>query len=131
MRENYQLVDQSQRPAYFLAMVQWWLQLAMNIMVLILATLLTVLATQLRATPGFAGASLVSLMSLASLVAVLVQDYTSFETSIGAVSRLKTFSETVKPEEQDGAGIRPQKQWPEQGSIEIEGLSASYESVNL
>ena len=103
----------------------------MNSMVLILATLLTVLATRLRATPGFAGASLVSLMSLATLVAVLVQDYTHFETSIGAVSRLKTFSETVKPEDQDKASIRPQEQWPEQGSVEIERLSASYESVSL
>ncbi|KAJ5180006.1 hypothetical protein N7492_003216 [Penicillium capsulatum] len=127
--ENYQLVDQSQRPAYLLSMVQWWLQLVMNVMVLALAILVTVLATQLRANPGLAGASLVSLMSLASLVATLVQDYTTFETSIGAVSRLKTFSEEVKPEEQDGEDIRPEEQWPERGRVEFEGLSASYDDL--
>lgn len=131
MDENFELVDRSQRPAYLLAMVQLWLLLAMNVMVLALATLLTVLATQLRTNPGFAGASLVSLMSFGTLIAVLVRDYTAFETSIGAVSRLKTFSEDTKTEDQDGEDLRPEEQWPMQGSVMIEGLSASYELVCL
>ncbi|KAI9932592.1 hypothetical protein ASPWEDRAFT_101029 [Aspergillus wentii DTO 134E9] len=130
LHHNYQLVDRSQRPAYLLAMIQLWLLLLMNMIVFGLATLLTTMATQLRTNPGFTGASLVTLMSFGELIAILVKDYTAFETSIGAVSRLKAFSEKVKPEDQDGEGLVPGEEWPTKGSVEIKALSASYDDFH-
>ena len=48
------------------------------------------------------------------------------ETSIGAVSRIKTFSEKVKSENLDGEDMELPEEWPDQGSIKIRGVSASY-----
>ncbi|KAL3293563.1 ABC transporter [Colletotrichum asianum] len=123
---NQYLLDTSQRPAYLLAMIQQWLVVAMHLMVACIAVVLVALATQLRANSGFTGASLVTLMSWGETIAYLIRFYTQLETSIGAVARIKTFSERVKPESLEGEDIEPPKEWPENGSIELKGVSASY-----
>ncbi|KAJ0326928.1 hypothetical protein COL5a_006483 [Colletotrichum fioriniae] len=123
---NQHMLDTSQRPAYLLAMIQQWLVVTMQLMVAGLAVVLVTLATQLRANSGFTGASLVTLMSWGETLSSLVRFYTQLETSIGAVSRIKTFSEKVSPEDLDGEDIEPPEEWPETGHIEINGVSASY-----
>lgn len=108
-------------------MIQEWLTLTLNIVVAFMATGLAALATQLRAGSGFTGASLVTLMLFGESMANLIRFYTALETSIGAIGRLKTFSEQVKPEERPGEDVVPDEQWPQSGSIELQGLSATYE----
>lgn len=107
-------------------MIQQWLVVAMHLMVACIAVVLVALATQLRANSGFTGASLVTLMSWGETIAYLIRFYTQLETSIGAVARIKTFSERVKPESLEGEDIEPPEEWPENGSIELKGVSASY-----
>ncbi|KAI3544155.1 hypothetical protein CABS03_04960 [Colletotrichum abscissum] len=123
---NNDLLDTSQRPAYQLAIIQRWLQLALKLLVAALATIVVTLATQLRASSGFTGASLVTLMSFGDTLTTIVQSYTMLETSIGAVARLKTFSDTVTPETGPDEDVIPKESWPEKGAIEIKGVSASY-----
>ncbi|OHE95615.1 hypothetical protein CORC01_09047 [Colletotrichum orchidophilum] len=123
---NNDLLDTSQRPAYQLAIIQRWLQLALKLLVAALATIAVTLATQLRASSGFTGASLVTLMSFGDTLTTIVQSYTMLETSIGAVARLKTFSDTVTPETGPDEDIIPKASWPEKGAIEIKAVSASY-----
>ncbi|KZL72491.1 ABC transporter [Colletotrichum tofieldiae] len=123
---NNNLLDTSQRPAYQLAIIQRWLQLTLKLLVAVLATIVVTLATQLRASSGFTGASLVTLMSFGDTLTTIVQSYTMLETSIGAVARLKTFSETVTPETGPDEDIIPTESWPEKGAIEIKAVSASY-----
>lgn len=107
-------------------MIQQWLVVAMQLMVACIAVVLVALAIQLRTSSGFAGASLVTLMSWGETIAMLIRFYTSLETSIGAVARIKTFSEKVKPENLAGEDIEPPEEWPEKGGIELRGVSASY-----
>lgn len=126
LANNRHLLDTSQRPAYLLAMIQQCLVLALNVIVTIMATILTSLATQLRISSGFTGASLVTLMSFGQSATNLMYSYTALETSIGAVSRLKTFSDTVLPENQPGEDVVPPVGWPHNGAIELRNLSASY-----
>ena len=126
IQHNNALLDSSQRPAYLLAMIQRWLIFILNIVVGILALVVTVLATQLRSSTGFTGASLVSLMSLGDGLTNLIRCYTMLETSIGAVARLKTFSEQTPPENLPGETAVPPESWPETGRIEIKSVSASY-----
>ncbi|KAM0462124.1 hypothetical protein ACHAO4_001319 [Trichoderma viride] len=125
---NLGLLDNSQRPAYLLAMVQHCLTFFLSAVVTALATLVVVLVTQVKAVTGagFAGASMVSLMSLGDYVSNLIRMYTLLEISIGAVSRLKSFRETVLPESspEEDAVLPPL--WPLHGSLEIKGVSASY-----
>ncbi|KAK1640158.1 ATPase-like protein [Colletotrichum phormii] len=123
---NNNLLDTSQRPAYQLAIIQRWLQLALQLLVAGLATIVVTLATQLRASSGFTGASLVTLMSFGDTLTTIVQSYTMLETSIGAVARLKTFSDTVTPETGPDEDMMPEESWPEKGAIEIKAVSASY-----
>lgn len=127
MQKNARLIDSSQRPAYLLVMIQQWLNLVLDIVVMILAAVLTTLAVRLHSNSGFTGASLVTLMQFGENLSGIVIFYTRLETSIGAIARLKTFNETVKPEDRDDEDIVPAEEWPQSGMIELKGISANYE----
>ncbi|KAH0371885.1 putative ABC multidrug transporter, partial [Aureobasidium melanogenum] len=127
--KNAHLVNDSQRPAYLLVMVQQWLNLVLDIVVMIMAAVLTTLAVRMHSGSGFTGASLVTLMSFGENLSGIVIFYTKLETSIGAIARLKTFNETVKPEDKDGEEIVPSLRWPDTGTICLNGVSASYSSA--
>jgi ATP-binding cassette subfamily C (CFTR/MRP) protein 1 len=124
---NNTILDTSQRPAYLLSMVQRWLSFVLGMVVAVMAVLVVTLSTQLRSNTGFTGASMVSLMSFGKTLASLIQMYTLLETSIGAVRRLKAFSENTAPEDLPGEDIVPPISWPERGRIEMQGVTASYE----
>lgn len=126
LNKNAHLVNDSQRPAYLLVMVQQWLNFVLDIVVMIMAAVLTTLAVRLHSSSGFTGASLVTLMSFGENLSGIVIFYTKLETSIGAIARLKTFHETVTPENKDGEDIVPSSQWPQTGSICLDTISASY-----
>jgi ABC-type multidrug transport system fused ATPase/permease subunit len=127
VRRNTRLVDSSQRPAYLLLMIQEWLNLVLNIVVMFMAVLLTTVAVRVHSKSGFAGASLYSLLTLGENLSGIVIYWTKLETSLGAVARLKTFSETVTPEDMDGEDFVPPEQWPQKGVVALNGVSASYE----
>lgn len=120
------LLDTSQRPAYLLSMVQRWLTFVLGMVVAGIALLLVTLSVQLRSNAGFTGASMLSLMSLCSTLADFIKQYTSLETSIGAVGRLKSFSEETVSENLPGENVVPPDTWPDKGRIVIDNVSASY-----
>lgn len=124
--KNSRLINDSQRPAYLLLMVQQWLNLVLDVVVMIMAAVLTTLAVRLHSSSGFTGASLVTLMGFGDNLSGIVIFYTKLETSIGAISRLKTFNESVRPEDRDDEDVIPPTQWPQTGSICLDGVSASY-----
>ena len=124
--KNNNLLDNSQRPAYLLAMIQRWLSFTLDSVVAVLATVVVVLATQVTSNTGFTGASLITIMTFGGSIANLLRAYTQLEISLGAINRLKTFSEKVSPEQQPGEDIKPNELWPEKGEITIRGVSASY-----
>lgn len=126
VRRNEYLLNESQRPAYLLVMIQQWLSFVLQMIVAGIAILLVSLATQLTASATFTGASLIVLMTFGEVLTFLIIIYTSLETSIGAVARLKTFSDTVKPEDLPGEDIELPEEWPSRGHIEINDVSASY-----
>lgn len=120
------LIDISQRPAYLLAMIQQWLELTMQLMVAGIAVILTTLATQLRTDSGLTGASMVTLMGFGEAITIIIRYYTLLETSLGAVARIKTFSEKVPAEDIPGQDVTPPEEWPQSGEVQINGVSASY-----
>lgn len=124
--KNNRLLDNSQRPAYLLAMIQRWLTFVLNCVVMMLAVVIVAMGTQLSSNTGLTGASLVTLMNFGDSLAYLIRNYTQLETSLGAINRLKMFSENVKPESQEGEDVAPDESWPQRGEIEIRGVSASY-----
>lgn len=122
---NKVYLDTSQRPAYLLAIIQRWLGFVLRLIVALLAIAIVTLSTQLGSNTAFTGASLVTLMSFAEGLMYVITMYTLLETSIGAVSRLKGFSEKVKPEGSDTEILVPPLLWP-QGAIKLNDVSATY-----
>ena len=108
-------------------MIQKWLNLVLDLVVMVVAAVLTTLAVRLHSNSGFTGASLVTLMGFGESLSGIVIYYTRLETSIGAIGRLKAFNENVKPEDLDEEDIIPPEQWPQSGVVEMKGVSASYE----
>ncbi|KAF5020338.1 hypothetical protein F66182_7644 [Fusarium sp. NRRL 66182] len=127
---NQDLLNTSQRPAYLLAMAQQFLASSLNLIVMLLAVAVVAMATQLRTNSGFAGSSLVTLMTWGEGLSTLIQYYTQVEISLGAVSRLKAFAENVPSENLEGEDLEPPEEWPTRGDIEIRGVSASYKSAD-
>lgn len=124
--KSFRLLTSSQRPSYLLLMIQEWLNIVLNVVVMLLAVALTTLAVRLHSNSAFAGAALYSLLSFGENLAGIVLFWTSLETSLGAIARLKTFNDTVKPEDRDGESIIPPEHWPQRGVVELKGVSAAY-----
>ncbi|KAI0130479.1 ABC transporter [Xylariales sp. AK1849] len=120
------LLDTSQRPAYLLAMVQRCLGFILQVIATLLAVAVVALATQLRSNGAFTGASMVTLITFSDTMIQLIRWYTTMETAISAVRRLKEFSEKVKLEDLDAENIVPPSTWPQRGDVSIRGVSASY-----
>ncbi|TGJ88504.1 hypothetical protein E0Z10_g256 [Xylaria hypoxylon] len=123
------LLDQSQKPFYLLLCIQRWLVLVLDLVVAGLAVLLVGLAVALRSkiNPGFLGIALVQLTSLSHALTSLVQFWTLLETSLGAISRIKDFSETTPAEAIAEESSEPPSNWPNQGALTFDSVSASYE----
>lgn len=125
---NHELVDRSQRPFYLLLMVQQWLELVLNLVTAGLALLVVGLAVKLRGevSAGLTGVSLVQLITLAETLKLLIQFWTSLETSLGAVARIKNFSEETADERLPGENGLAPAGWPARGQVEMRGVSVSY-----
>lgn len=145
---NLRLLDTSQKPFYLLFMIQQWLTLVLDLVSMGLALIVTGLAVKLRdvVSPGFTGLALVQIIGfnimLQSLVIWCESQYrwysgfgniadgsvlgTLLETSIGAVSRVKTFATDTQSEALPAEIVLPPEDWPARGLIEFRGVSASY-----
>ncbi|UKZ60321.1 uncharacterized protein TrAtP1_001602 [Trichoderma atroviride] len=126
--KNHQLVDRSQQPFYLLIMVQRWLVLVLDLITTALALLVVGFAVKLRGSVsvGLAGVSLVQLISMSETLNMLIQFWTSIETSIGAVARIKQFAEETPNESLLGEDQEPPADWPSRGHVVIRDLEASY-----
>ena len=130
LARNNALLDDSQRPSYLLAMAQQWLMLTMNVLVAVVAVILVVVATQRRSNAGNVGAGLVTLITLGSTLTTIVNAYTGLETSLGAISRLKSFGEETESEDGKGEDVIPDKRWPMRGQVQMQDLEASYDGTD-
>ncbi|RFU74209.1 hypothetical protein TARUN_8040 [Trichoderma arundinaceum] len=127
--KNHQLVDHSQKPFYLLIMVQRWLVLVLDLTTTALALLIVGFAVKLRGSVsvGLTGVSLVQLISMSETLNMLIQFWTSIETSIGAVARIKQFAEETPTESLPGEDQEPPTNWPDRGHVVIRDLEASYD----
>jgi ABC-type multidrug transport system fused ATPase/permease subunit len=128
------LLNRSQRPVYLLLCIQQWLALVLDILVTIVAVILVTIVVSWRDkfTPGQVGVSLVTVMSFSGSLAQLIRSWTSLETSIGAVARIKQFRDNTVPEEEELGIFQPEDppaRWPSAGLVRFENVSASYKYV--
>lgn len=124
-------LDDSQRPVYFLYCVQRWLNFVLDTMVAVIGILLVVLATQLRADSSGAGALLgvgmAGLVGFSQSLGQFIFFYTELETSLGAIARIREYSE-LEAEDEPASERRqqPPESWPSRGRIQLKRITAHY-----
>jgi ABC-type multidrug transport system fused ATPase/permease subunit len=122
------LVDNAQKPFYLLFMIQKWLVLVLDLMIAALAVLVVSVIVALRrdVSVGFSGVSLTQIMGLTGYIKLLIQFWTSMETSLGAVFRVKQFVSEAPNERKTGEQLIAPKSWPTKGEIVLNDVCAVY-----
>lgn len=105
----------------------------LDLVVAVLTVLLVVFAVVLRGklNPSLLGVALVNMMSLGLNLKGIILAWSQLETSLGAVTRIKTFEETTPSELLPEENHTPPEEWPAQGSLEFVNLSVQYEYVSF
>jgi len=132
LRRNHVLVDSSQKPFYLMGMIQKWLALILDLIIMVLAVLVVGIAVGLRDTisPGFTGVALTQIISFTKDLTTMILFWAQMETSISAVSRIRAFNEGTEQEglaeleRRTSSGV--QDVWPAPGRVEIRDLTARY-----
>ncbi|KAF4969944.1 hypothetical protein FSARC_2930 [Fusarium sarcochroum] len=126
--QYFQFLDASQRPYYLLFSIQRWLAVILDLTVAALATILMVMIVELRDKfePKFVAMALLNVTSFSESLTQLIKDYTQLETSLGAVARTREFCSTTENENLPGEMSTPPEDWPSQGHVEIQNLTAAY-----
>ncbi|OAA74978.1 ABC transporter, transmembrane domain, type 1 [Akanthomyces lecanii RCEF 1005] len=128
------LLNRSQKPVYLLYCIQQWLALVLDALVsaLVLILIAIVVTWRDKFSPGSVGVALVTVMTFNSALTQLIKMWTSLETSIGAVGRIKEFKDNTVPEEEELGILQPESpppNWPSAGNIEFRNVIASYKET--
>ncbi len=86
------------------------------------------LAVRDRVDPGLLGVALVMMTSLGRMITDLIQSWTLLEISLGAIARIKHFSEETPTElaETPDEKHEPSETWPSRGAVEFRDVSVAY-----
>lgn len=123
------LVDASQRPLYLLYCVQRWLTLVLDLLSAALAIILVSLAVTVKTSTngGYVGVALVNIMMFNTGITDLVKYWTVMETSLGAISRVRTFEQDTESEVRPLVNMMTNTQpWPSAGTIDFKNVCATY-----
>lgn len=128
IHNNIRQLDVSQTPFYLMFCIQRWLNLVLDLLVAGLAMVTITLAVTLRGTTTGAqiGIALNIILVINVTVLRIVEAWTQFETSLGAIARIKSFESTTTPEDKAEESFIPPDNWPEEGSIEFHSMTAAY-----
>lgn len=127
--QNRVALDMSQRPYYMLYCIQRWLNLVLDLVVAGIAVSVVAIATSMRGSPSLnlLGIALFNVVNFSWTLQSLVTEWTGLESSIGAVSRIRSYVEDATTEDQEFECDPVPSYWPSRGDVEIRGVSASYE----
>lgn len=130
-KKHHDLLDRSQRPFYLLYAAQRWLTLVLDLFVTVIAVLVVVLVTQLRGVlpTGLIGVALVNIIQFSQHLKLLMTFWTTLETHIGAISRIKSFTSDTASEHEPQEKEQPPSIWPSKGQIVFDNVSAGYTCV--
>ncbi|PYI07763.1 putative ATP-binding cassette transporter [Aspergillus sclerotiicarbonarius CBS 121057] len=129
--ENIQALDLSQKPFYLLLCLQCWLKVILDCLVAIVAVILMGLTVMYKNTTTGADIGLaLNLIIVANTTLLrLVQNWTSLETSLGAIARLKSVQECAPSEDRGLGALEPEPRWPV-GEVRIDDVSVAYSQAS-
>jgi ABC-type multidrug transport system fused ATPase/permease subunit len=126
--QSLKLLDFSQKPYYYMWCIQRWLTLVLELMVTVIAVVLVTLALNLPLTSSASaiGLAMLSVINFGTGMANVINTWTRLETSLGAISRLRSFlDETPTESEPDTEPALPPG-WPQHGRVELKAVRARY-----
>ncbi|KAI3559180.1 ABC transporter [Colletotrichum abscissum] len=125
---SLELLDESQRPYYLMFCIQRWLTLVLDILVGAIAVLLVSMAMMIpdATSTGAIAIALYNVLNFNQSLATLITSWTELETSLGAISRLRTFVSRTPIEPTAEVLDKIPRQWPAQGQVELQNITVSY-----
>ncbi|KYK58951.1 ABC transporter [Drechmeria coniospora] len=129
IRKSVQSISNSQRPEFVSLCLQRWLSIVLDSMASAVATSVVAMAVALRAHVSGAqvGIALNIMLVANTTLLKLVENWTTLETSIGAVARSQTLEKTTPVEGGRPRDFKLAADWPSRGHIEFKNVTASYE----
>ncbi|KAG4267241.1 hypothetical protein FPRO04_04853 [Fusarium proliferatum] len=126
LAESFRMLNTSQKPFYLMFCIQRWLELVLDLFVAGMAILLVTIALRIPGTTseGAIGLAMVNLLGLNMTLTTVIDQWTTLETSLGAIARLKSFISDT-PNENKSSEIEVPDNWPG-GRIVFDGVTASY-----
>ncbi|KAJ5499877.1 ABC transporter integral membrane type 1 [Penicillium expansum] len=129
-RRNQYALDASQRPSYLLYCIQRWIGLVLDLIVACIAVIVIAVAISMKGSPSMnlLGIALFNIVNFSGTLQTLVTYWIGLETSIGAVSRIRSYAQQATTENLDSETEAVHEDWPQRGEVDIAGLSASYDA---
>ncbi|KAH3540206.1 hypothetical protein KXV64_006099 [Aspergillus fumigatus] len=133
IRDNIQSIDNSQRPEFLRLCLQRWLNLVLDLLGAVVAASVVAIAVAFRGlvSGGQVGIALNVMLVANSTLLKLVENWTTLETSLGAIARLKALEETTEAEGEGDWNLEGLEDWPSRGRIQFKNVTASYESGSV
>lgn len=130
LKTSMALINDSQTPFYYMFTIQRWLYIVLTMTGSGMALIVSTMALYLTRTTSqaSAGLGLINALSFTFSIIDFIQDWTKLETSLGAITRLKSFVEETPSESDDGRRAPPSN-WPPHGAVEFKDVSARYRYV--
>ncbi|KAF5547770.1 Canalicular multispecific organic anion transporter 2 [Fusarium mexicanum] len=124
--ESFRMLNTSQKPFYLMFCIQRWLELVLDLFVTGMAILLVTIALRIPGTTseGAIGLAMVNLLGLNMTLTTVIDQWTTLETSLGAIARLKSFIQNTPNENKQGETEVPDN-WTG-GRIVLDGVNAAY-----
>lgn len=124
------LLDEAQKPYYTLRIIQIWLEVVLGLFVAVMTVLLIVLCVTVPSSTsgGAIALAFTHVLSLGGMLAALLQSWTSIETSLGSVERLRSFENNTPEEEEPEDPEAVEAAWPSEGRLELNSITASYKT---
>ncbi|EPS25450.1 hypothetical protein PDE_00383 [Penicillium oxalicum 114-2] len=128
-RQTMVALDSSQKPFYMLYCIQQWLSIVLDLTLAGIAVSVIAIAFAMkgRSEMSLLGISLFNIVGFSGTLQMLVTEWIDLETSLGAVSRIRSFAEQTETEPPRPELESVSASWPEKGSIQISGISASFD----
>lgn len=127
---NTQYLDTSQKPHYLLFCLQRWLNLVLGLMTAGLAIVTVTFAVEVSGSTSGAmiGLAMINIIGFNQSLAMLINSWTTLETSLGAVSRVRDFVLNTPTEDnnQDDGDFAKPHEWPSRGAIKFEDVSVCH-----
>lgn len=126
-KHHSRLLDTAQSPYYLLSCIQRWLKLVLDLVVAALAVLVVGLAVSQKGTTsaGLLGVALTNVLGFSQSLTRLVTEWTTLETSLGAVARVRSFATTTEQEASSEISTISQD-LVTRGTVEFIGVHAKY-----